>query len=359
MPTISLCMITKNAGQNLSGCLDSVKGLVNEILITDTGSTDNTKEIAKKFHAKISDFIWNDSFANARNHSIKDAQGDWILFIDDDERLSPSDHKKIQALLTNELADAYQLIQRNYTRDASRAGFIPADHYPEAKQFPGYFPIPMVRLFRNRKGYSFRYRIHEGIEWSIQEKKGRIFPTTIPLHHFNFTTDAYKQKAPFYITLGELQLKDTPKDPKPYFELGQVYRSLGEWQKAKGYFEKASALNPQFPFIFFELGLCAFQLDLTTQAIAAYSKDISLSQNPASMLNLANLYYREGEVEKSIELFAQLIEKNPHHILAYKNLSKILFATEQKQKAVNVVRLGLVKNPQNRDLIKQLKRIKI
>ena len=230
MPTISLCMITKNASKNLAGCLDSVKGLVDEILITDTGSTDNTKEIASKYTKKISIFKWNDSFADARNWSIKDAQGDWILFLDDDERISPSDHKKVRSLITNELADAYQLIQRNYTKDNKRAGFTPSDHYPEARHFPGFFPIPIVRLFRNRKGFSFRYRIHEGVEWSIQEKKGRILPSTIPIHHLNFTTDAYKKKSLFYIRLGELQVKDTPKDPKPYFELGQVSRSLGEWE---------------------------------------------------------------------------------------------------------------------------------
>jgi len=80
MTTISLCLITKNEELFLEQCLNSVKDLVDEIIIVDTGSIDKTKEIAKKFTDKIYDFEWCDDFSKARNEFFKYATKDWILF---------------------------------------------------------------------------------------------------------------------------------------------------------------------------------------------------------------------------------------------------------------------------------------
>ena len=74
-PSISLCMIVKNEAENLAACLESVGDLADEIIIVDTGSTDNTVEIARSWATQIKHFIWIDDFAAARNESIKEAQG--------------------------------------------------------------------------------------------------------------------------------------------------------------------------------------------------------------------------------------------------------------------------------------------
>jgi len=68
---ISLCMLTKNEEKNLAKAINSVKPVVDEIIVVDTGSTDKTKEIAKKFTSKIYNFGWNDNFADARNFDIQ------------------------------------------------------------------------------------------------------------------------------------------------------------------------------------------------------------------------------------------------------------------------------------------------
>ena len=70
MITISLCMIVKNEEKVLARCLDSIADLMDEIIIVDTGSSDNTKEIAKKYTDKIYDFAWIDDFSAARNYSF-------------------------------------------------------------------------------------------------------------------------------------------------------------------------------------------------------------------------------------------------------------------------------------------------
>src|SRR3989344_2135515 len=94
--TISLCMIAKNEEKHLEECLNSVKELVDEVIIVDTGSTDKTKQIAKKFNAKIYDFKWVDDFSAARNESLKHATKDWILVLDADEVLDKEALKVIK-----------------------------------------------------------------------------------------------------------------------------------------------------------------------------------------------------------------------------------------------------------------------
>ncbi|WP_054739610.1 glycosyltransferase family 2 protein [Cellulosilyticum ruminicola] len=83
--TISLVMIVKNEEANLPRCLESVQGIVDEIVIVDTGSEDNTKEIAKQFGAKVYDFEWCNDFSAARNYALSKATGDWNLVLDADE----------------------------------------------------------------------------------------------------------------------------------------------------------------------------------------------------------------------------------------------------------------------------------
>ena len=85
MISISLCMIVKTEELVLGRCLDSVKKLVDEIVIVDTGSTDNTKNIAKEYTDKIYDFIWNDDFSAARNYSFSKGTKDFILWLDADD----------------------------------------------------------------------------------------------------------------------------------------------------------------------------------------------------------------------------------------------------------------------------------
>ncbi|MDZ7260791.1 MAG: glycosyltransferase family 2 protein [candidate division KSB1 bacterium] len=83
-PSLSLCMIVKNEEHYLAGCLESVKDLVDEMVIVDTGSQDRTKEIAAHYGARLFDYTWDDNFSEARNESLRQATGDWILYLDAD-----------------------------------------------------------------------------------------------------------------------------------------------------------------------------------------------------------------------------------------------------------------------------------
>ena len=98
MVTISVCMIVKNEEKVLAGCLDSLEGLWEELIIVDTGSTDSTKEIARKYTDKVYDFSWTGNFSDARNYSFSLAKGDYIYSADADEVLDEENRKKFLIL---------------------------------------------------------------------------------------------------------------------------------------------------------------------------------------------------------------------------------------------------------------------
>ena len=96
MITISLCMIVKNEERILKRCLDSVKDLVDEIVIVDTGSTDTTRQIAERYTDKIYDFTWIDDFSAARNFAFSKATQEYIYSADADEVLSEENRQRFR-----------------------------------------------------------------------------------------------------------------------------------------------------------------------------------------------------------------------------------------------------------------------
>ncbi len=96
--TVSLCLMVRNEEHDLPGCLQSAGDLVDEIIVVDTGSTDRTKEIAANFGAKVFDFPWCDDFAAARNECIRHATGEWIFWMDADERIDEANREKLRGL---------------------------------------------------------------------------------------------------------------------------------------------------------------------------------------------------------------------------------------------------------------------
>lgn len=117
MVTISLCMIVRNEEASLDNCLASAKDIADEIIIVDTGSTDRTKEIARKYTDKIYDFEWIDDFSAARNFSFSKATKDYIFWLDADDVISPENAEKILQLKKENLVyDAY-IFTYNYDFD--------------------------------------------------------------------------------------------------------------------------------------------------------------------------------------------------------------------------------------------------
>ena len=89
MKNISLCMIVKDEQKTLQRCIDSIKDFVDEIIIVDTGSKDNTKQIARQFTDKVYDFVWCDNFSLARNYALSKASKEYIMWLDADDIVPP------------------------------------------------------------------------------------------------------------------------------------------------------------------------------------------------------------------------------------------------------------------------------
>ncbi len=113
MITISLCMIVKNEEQVLSRCLDSLAGLMDEIIIVDTGSSDRTKEIAARYTDKIYDYIWKDDFADARNFAFSKASMEYIYTADADEVLDDENREQFR-LLKEAMVPEVEIVQMKY-----------------------------------------------------------------------------------------------------------------------------------------------------------------------------------------------------------------------------------------------------
>lgn len=109
MSTLSLCMIVKNEEDTICRCLNSCKMLFDEIIIVDTGSTDKTKEIAKKFTSKVYDFKWQDNFSLARNFSFQKATSNYIMWLDADDVIPKKSLEQLLELKQNLNSDVYML----------------------------------------------------------------------------------------------------------------------------------------------------------------------------------------------------------------------------------------------------------
>lgn len=116
MVTISLCMIVKNEQDVIARCLNSVKDIVDEIIIVDTGSTDNTKEIIKNYTDIIFDFQWGDYFSSARNYSFSKATKDFILWLDADDVVLEEDRLKFIVLKQN-LEKTVDIVMMKYNQE--------------------------------------------------------------------------------------------------------------------------------------------------------------------------------------------------------------------------------------------------
>ncbi len=150
MVTISLCMIVKNEEKILERCLDSVADLVDEIVIADTGSTDATKEIARRYTEKVYDFPWTDDFSAARNFVFSRATQEYIYSADADEVLSPENRERFR-LLKETLLPEVEIVQMKY---ANQLQFNTVYNYDEE-----YRP----KVFKRKRDFVWEAPIHETV----------------------------------------------------------------------------------------------------------------------------------------------------------------------------------------------------
>jgi len=214
-PRVSLTMIVKNEEHNISACLSTVRDLVDEMVIVDTGSSDRTREIAESYGAKVSEFAWIDSFSAARNAALERATGDWAFWMDADDRLDKENAKKLARLLGSLGYDNGAYVMKCVCVADAPGGTVTAvDH---------------VRLFRTDPHHRWKYRVHEQILPALRQTGTDVRWSDVTVHHVGYVDAALrKRKLERDLRLLELEKTEQPNDPFTLFNLGSVYNELGD-----------------------------------------------------------------------------------------------------------------------------------
>lgn len=306
--TLSLCMIVKDEEKFLEQCLDSAKDFADETIIVDTGSSDKTVEIARKYTDKIYFFEWKDDFSKARNESLKHATKDWILFLDADEAIEKEDSEKIRQAIQSD-AKAFRLNIINISSSGNKV-------------------LKLVRLFRNNEGFYFRNRIHELVDDSITEKGFEIKEIDAKIMHYgllNRDESAMKSKAETYISLILKQAADEPDNPRYSHQAGMAYMQIDEFDLALKYLKQTAELNPHYKLVYSDIAKAYLKKGVAKEAIESYKKSADLNpDNPSPLNNLAVLYGINGETGKAKEILSELARRFPDNEAIKANYKHIM-----------------------------------
>ncbi len=288
---ISLCMIVKNEEKFLPGCLASVKGLVDELIVVDTGSTDRTMDIAREYGAKIYEHPWQNDFSLHRNQSIEYATGDWILILDADEELDPSEHGLIRNAISRKNIDAVTFVVYNKIQ-GGRTGFLNSH-----------------RMFRSGQGYHYSGIVHnqlmmDGISLSSQFK---VFH-----HGYGLSDEQMRAKGKRTEALLMKQLEENPDNAFAHFNLAQIYRGLGEPQKSLDHATRVIELLDEndierrhvYVMALDQIGCAHVGLEQLDKSKEAFYKALEIKDDYLDPLfNLGYVYSREGNFDKADEIF--------------------------------------------------------
>lgn len=291
--TLSLCIIAKNEENDLPRCLDSVKDLVNEIVLVDTGSTDHTIAVARRYGAHIYKEKWQNDFSKARNACLEKATGNWILLLDADEALDANDKEKLKNWISTTTLDGAHFTIRNYLGGAA------ADDFTVHNGF---------RLLRNTGEYHFVGEIHE----QIARKDGKPIENCFsiePIHidHYGYLEEEIrkKNKRKRNIPLLEKQLQRDPENAFALFNMGNEYLALGDHEKTLFYYQKAYAhMNPRqayAPHLFFRMANCLQNADRMEEADRYLQKALSIYPNGTDFLFLQALgQHKRGQYTAAV-----------------------------------------------------------
>lgn len=323
---ISLCMIARNEEKFLPKCLESVKGLVDEMIVVDTGSDDRTAEIAESFGAKVLHYKWDDDTANARNTGLKEAKEDWVLVLDADEVVAKESFGPIRKLATKEF-DAYYLVQVNYTNNAGDINFIPLQKKTSySMDFKGFFPVEIIRLFRNNKGIKFTSIVHERLNDSIKKLGLKTARTDVPIHHYQFLKgeDVMKKKQLAFLRLFEKKVKEYPNDAKMRHDMGIIYYNYeNDEKKAIECFEKAIEIKKDYTDPIFSLAAIYARKKDNAKAREMYERALKINpKHSQAHFNLGNIYASEKDYANAIKHYTETIKIRPM-AAAFHNLGNV------------------------------------
>lgn len=371
MATLGLSMIAKNEAHTIRACLTSVREVVSQIVIADTGCSDRTLDIAHEFGATVISVPWQHHFAKARNAALAAMTTDWVLVLDADEELDAASRSALPALLAAPEMAGYMITIRDYMPEKTsyylERAAKPNSCSPErAQAAPSYHDQQNIRLFRRNPEVYFYGRVHELVEYRICLLGLKYGPADILIHHFGHLRGAQIRgaKAMYYRQLGRLKVKEEADNPFAWFELGLLeYQTFQNRDVALSCFQQTVKLHPPFTraWIFMAMihldsgrpfdalvaleqaenrneaagfrerlkGDAYYNLGQVTQARTAYQNALKLGEdNPLVQSRLGFTEVRLGDMQAGFARLQRAIDDAPYQAELHDRLVKA-FLVEQ------------------------------
>ncbi|WP_132250622.1 tetratricopeptide repeat-containing glycosyltransferase family 2 protein [Natranaerovirga pectinivora] len=281
MITISLCMIVKNEEEIIDRCLTSVADLVDEIIIVDTGSRDNTKKVIEKYNPQIYDFQWTDNFSEARNYAFSKATKEYILWLDADDIILEKDRKKIK-VLKEKLDDSIDVVMMKYDLGKDK----------EASTITFY----RERLLKREKEFKWVEPVHEYIDVS-----GKIVKVDISITH-----KKNKERSERNLRILENYIDNNSEiNPRNYYYYGRELQHLGYYEKAINILEEFLLMDFKHPSFYLDACMDLFKaykkLDRKKDALRSLYKSFEFDLPRAEICCLLGQYYiQEKDYNKAI-----------------------------------------------------------
>ena len=291
MPTISLCMIVKNESERLPRCLKSAKPYVDEIIIVDTGSTDDTVEIAKDFGARVYHHQWEGNFSKHRNQSISYASGDWFLILDADEEIIDGTGPLIRTAAMETECDSIFLQVISLYGGGKRSLHT------------------QQRLFRTRRGIHYEGMVHNRV---VGVEKSILHPIKILHHGYNLSPEQAERKFKRTTELLKKEIEKDPGNPVHHHYLSASYLSAPMYEEAAQESLEAISLaekkgtirDPFFSWTFYIAGKALCSLNRLSQAENVSLKGLDIFPDDLDILyNLVNIHFKKGDLE-NLDTFA-------------------------------------------------------
>lgn len=289
MQSVSVCIIVKNEEKHIEECCKRLQPYGFETVIVDTGSTDHTIDLARKYTDRVYSFRWCDDFSAAKNYALQKASHDWILSLDCDEYVEAIDVPSLQECMRKQPKSAGRILIRNRFTENGQTS------YEQVR----------VSRFANRQYYHFEGAIHEqlvpitrqGLAMPSAMVRPPVYAATPPMHldgapvkyvypspitvlHVGYdgSEEEMQAKSRRNIALLEKELEKQGADPYLYYQLGQSYRKLHDYENALLYFNNGLAMDVDPA------------LDYVQAMVESYGYTLlDLNQNREA-LNLLNVY---------------------------------------------------------------------
>lgn len=337
---ISICMMVKNEEKNLERCLNSLNVFLGdplvELIIIDTGSTDNTANIAKKYTSKLYFHEWNNNFSEMRNISISYAKGEWLFLIDADECMEDSNEAYNLLMKTN--IDKYNTIQLN------------VKSYLNLEKENNYSILVQPRLFRNDGTFKYEGTIHNQPRY-----KAPILSTDIIIEHYGYITsdkELMEKKFRRTATILKQEIEKNPNDIYYQFQLAVSYSMYGDYKTAldeirKTYNmvkEKSEEERKIYIYIYGMYVRTSFMNKKFEETIKICKEGVKLGSDYLDLYYvLANALLKKGEMSEAFTNFNKYIDlyNNYDKLNISKNPSIVMYNIDSESYSVACFNIAL------------------